>query len=439
MMLIWAGATQAQINTAAGSVTSCPGDTVVPINVTNCNGIGAISLVLTFDNTKLTYLDTLNLSPALSGGMLMINSVGNKVIISWIRTTAANLGNSTLVKLKFHATTSTTTLAWDTQTPGNCEYSDVLGNILPSTYTNGTLTINQPPLINTQPVNQTALVGQNPSFSVSAVGTNLTYLWQRSTDGGTIWTDLTNTAPYSGVTTATLSITNALLTYNGHKFRCKLKGKCTPEIFTYVVTLTVIYPITTTLPTPATGFCPGNITVPITVTNFTGVAAFSLTFAFNPACLAFTGYQALNGALAGGNFVFNDSGGYVYMTWSSTTAASFGNGTLVELLFTGVTGTSPLVWDVFTEGNCEYTTVAGTEITSVFVNGSETIYGLPAVTVHPTNKTIAKGQNTSFSVATTGSGLSHLWQVSTNNGVTFTDLTNSGYYSNVTTTTMTII
>ena len=438
LMLIWAGAIQAQINTAAGPVTSCPGDTVVPINVTNCNGVGAISLVLTFDNTKLTYLSYLDLNPALSGGMLMINSSGNKVIISWIRTTAANLGNSTLVKLKFNAIPSTTSLAWDTQTPGNCEYSDVLGNILTSTYTNGTLTINQPPFINTQPVSQTALVGQNTSFTVSATGTNLTYLWQRSTDGGTIWTDLANTAPYSGVTTATLTITNALLTYNGHKFRCKLKGKCTPEILSNVVTLTVIYPITTTLPTPATGFCPGSIIVPVTVTNFTGVAAFSLTFAYNPACLAYTGYQALNGALSGGNFVANASGGKIYMTWSSTTAATFGNGTLVELGFTAVTGTSPLAWDVVTEGNCEYTALNGTEITSVFVNGSETIYGLPDVTADPTNKTIAKGQNTSFSVSTTGSGLSHLWQVSSNNGSTFTDLTNSGYYSNVTTPTMTV-
>jgi hypothetical protein len=438
LMLIWAGAIHAQINTTAGSVTSCPGDTVVPINVTNCNGIGAISLVLTFDNTKLTYLSFLDLNPALTGGMLMINSAGNKVIISWIRTTAANLGNSTLVKLKFNATTSTTTLAWDTQTPGNCEYSDVLGNILPSTYTNGTVTINQPPAINTQPVNQTALVGQNPSFSVSASGTNLTYLWQRSTDGGTIWADLTNTAPYSGVTTSTLTITNALLTYNGHKFRCKLKGRCTPEITSYVVTLTVIYPITTTLPTPATGFCPGSITAPVTVTNFTGVAAFSLTFSYNPYCLTYTGYQTLNGALSGGNFVINASGGYVYMTWSSTTAATFGNGTLVELLFTGVAGTSPLVWDVATEGNCEYTTLSGAEITPVFVNGSETIYALPTVTVHPTNKTIAKGQNTTFSVTATGSGLSYIWQYSANNGVSFYDLTNSGYYSNVTTPTMTV-
>ncbi len=436
LMATWVGSTQAQINTTAGSVTSCPGDTLVSINVTNCNGIGAISLVLNFDNTKLTYLGYQNLNPALTVGMLIINATGNKVVISWANTTAANIGNSTLVKLKFNAVTSTTTLSWDTQTSGNCEYSDVNGNILPATFTNGTVTINQLPVINTQPANQTALVGQNTSFSVSAIGTGLAYLWQLSTNGGSTWSDLTNVAPHSGVTTPTLNITNALLTYNGYKYRCRLTGTCAPVIYTNVVTLSVINPITTTLPTAS--FCPRDTIVPVTVTNFTGVAAFSLTFSYNTACLTYTGFRTLNPALSGGTFVANASGGKVYMTWSSTTAASFGNGTIVELKFTAVTGTSPLVWDVLSEGYCEYTALSGSLITSVFVNGNETIYSLPAVTVHPTNKIIAKGQNTTFSVTATGTGAGYLWQVSTNGGSSFSDLTNGGYYSNVTTATMTI-
>jgi hypothetical protein len=436
LIVILAGSLQAQINTAAGTVTSCPGQIVVPVNVTNCNGVGAISLVLNFDNTNLTYTGYQNLNVALTAGLLIINSTGNKVVISWANTVAINLGNSTMVELKFNALPSTTNLAWDTQTSGNCEYSDVNGNILPATFTNGTATVNQPPLINTQPANQTVLVGQNTSFSVSATGTGIAYLWQMSTNGGGIWTDMTNVSPYSGVTTSTLSITNALLSYNGYKYRCRLTGTCAPVINTNEVTLTVVNPITTTLPTAS--FCPGNIVVPVTVTNFTGVAALSLTFSYNESCLTYTGYQTLNGALSTGTFVANASGGKVYMTWSSTTAATFGNGTLVELLFTAATGTSSLAWDLLIEGNCEYTNLSGVFITPVFVNGNETIYALPAVTVNPVNKVIAKGQNTTFSTTATGSGLSYLWQVSTNNGVTFTDLTNSGYYTNVTTSTLNI-
>ena len=437
-MAIWAGSGHAQINTTAGTVTSCPGDTVVSINVTNCNGVGAISLVLNFDNAKLTYVDFLDLNAALSGGLLIVNSTGNKVVFSWARTTVANIGNGTLFKLKFTAIPGTSSLIWDTQTSGNCEYSDVNGNVLPSTYTNGSVIINQPPLINTQPIDKTVLVGSNTSFTVSAGGTGLSYLWRCSTNGGIAWTDLTNTPPYSGVTTATLGITNAQLTYNGYKYACRVRGTCSPEIITDPATLTVINPITTTLPTAS--FCPGNIVVPVGVTNFTGVGAFSLSFTYNASCLTYTGYQNLNGALglSGSIFVANASGGKVFMTWSYAPGATFGNGTLIELLFTAAPGTSPLAWDLANEGSCEYTLQNGSEFNSVFVNGSETIYSLPAVTVNPTNKVIAKGQNTSFSVSATGSGLAYLWTVSTDGGINFSDLSNGGYYSNVTTSTMNI-
>ena len=43
---------------------------------------------------------------------------------------------------------------------------------------------------------------------------------QISTNGGSTWNDLTNSPPYSGVTTATLSLTNLTLAYNGYKYRC---------------------------------------------------------------------------------------------------------------------------------------------------------------------------------------------------------------------------
>ncbi len=436
LMVLLSGAAVAQINTTATSVTSCPGPVVVPVTVTNCNGVGAISLILNFDNTHLTYTGYQNLNAALTVGMLIINSAGGKVVISWANTTATNLGNSTMVELKFTAVTSTTSLAWDTQTPGNCEYSDVNGNILPSTYASGIATINQVPVINTQPVDQIVLVGQNTSFTLSAAGTSIACLWQLSTDGGTLWNDLTNTAPYSGVTTPTLSLTTATLAYNGYKFRCRLTGTCTPVIYSNVVTLSVINPITTTLPTQS--ICPGSITVPLTVTNFTGVAAFSLTLSYNPAFMTYTGYQTLNVALSGGTLFANASGGKVYLTWASTAAASFGAGTIVELLFTGIAGTSSLSWDTSNAGNCEYTTLGGTEITGVFVNGSQTVYDIPAVTLNPSGVIVAKGQNTSFTTAASGSGLAYLWQLSTNGGGLWTNLSNGGSYTNVTNPTMNI-
>lgn len=431
------GLQQAQpIATTAGTVTSCPGEIAVPINVTNFNGVGAISLMLNYPNTVLTYVGYQNLNAALTTGYLIVNSTGSKVIISWASTTPANIGTGTLMQLRFNAVPGSGGLNWDTSITGNCEYSDANGNILPATFTNGTVTINQPPLINTQPINMTALVGQNTSFSIGAIATGIIYQWQISTNGGSSYSNLSNNSTYSGVATATLGITSVTLAMNGYKYRCIISGTCTPAATSNGATLTVVNPITTTLPT--TSICPGNIVVPVTVANFTPVAAFSLVFSYNTSVLTYTGFQNLNTNLSGGSFVGNATGGKIYLTWSRTTAATIASGTIVELLFSAATGTSSLTWDTQTAGNCEYSDLNGNPITSVFVNGAITTFGLPTVLTHPTNKTIAKGQNTNFSITASGSGLTYLWQVSTNGGSSYSDLSNGGVYSNVTTTTMNI-
>ncbi len=436
-VIVWQGLANAQtINTAAPAVTNCPGTVVVPLNVTNCNGVGAISLVLTFDNTVLTFLDYQNLNAALSGGSLVVNNAGNKVYISWARSTAASVGNGVLLDLRFTGITGTAYLNWDNLTSGNCEYADVNGAVLPSSYTNGTATVRQIPVIGTQPVDKVVLVGQNTSFSVSASGTGLEYLWQVSTDGGNIWADLTNAAPYSGVTTATLSVTSATLSLNGYKYRCRLTGTCPPVINTNVVLLTVYNPVTTTLPTNSV--CPGSIVVPVTVNNFAAVSAFSLVFSYDPATLTYTGTQNLNAALSGGSFVANAINGKVYLSWTWATGATIASGTIVEVLFTAVTGSSSLNWDLTTPDNCEYISTSGNELPVIFVNGSQTIYGIPLVTSHPANKIIAKGQNTSFSTTATGSGLTYLWQVSSNGGGAWSNLTDVAPYSGVSSPTLSV-
>lgn len=425
------------IMTTAGSVTGCPGEIVVPINVTECNGVGAISLMLNYDNAFLTYNGYQNLNAALTTGLLIINSTGTKVIVSWASTTPANIGTGTLVQLKFTAIPGSGTLAWDTGVPGNCEYADNLGNILPATFTNGDITINTPPAITVQPVNKTVLAGLNTGFSLSADGTGLAFQWEVSIDGGATWTDLVNNTVYSGVETPNLNLTGVPITYNQNQYRCRISGTCPSEIYSDEVILTVVIPVTTTL--SASSICPGSAIIPVTVTGFQSVAAFSLVFSYDTTVLTYTGYQALNPLLApSGTFVANAQGGKVYLAWSSTGAVSAGDGTLVELLFTAVTGTSNLTWDLVTPGNCEYSYLNGNPIPANFVNGSRVVYGVPTIVTQPVNRTIAKGQNTTFSVTATGAGLTYQWQSSPEGGSIWTDLSNGGYYSNVTAATLNI-
>ncbi|MEO6992278.1 MAG: immunoglobulin domain-containing protein [Lacunisphaera sp.] len=77
------------------------------------------------------------------------------------------------------------------------------------------------PIITAQPLDQTNMVGQNAVFTLTVIGTPTpVYQWQRSTNGGTTWTDLANDATYGGTTTATLTVTHVALVMQGDKFQC---------------------------------------------------------------------------------------------------------------------------------------------------------------------------------------------------------------------------
>jgi hypothetical protein len=119
--------------------------------------------------------------------------------------------------------------------------------------------------------------------------------------------------------------------------------------------------------------CPGNVVVPIAVTNCNNVAAISLTLQYNTSVLTYTGYQNANAAIASGFLVVNASNGQVQLGWFSMTPASVANGTLLEYKFTGVIGSSSLNWNLTTPGACAYTDINNVPINSVFVNGNVNI------------------------------------------------------------------
>ena len=93
---------------------------------------------------------------------------------------------------------------------------------------NITITVNARPEVTSQPVNVTLCAGTAASFTVAGVGAGLTYQWQESTNGGASYSNLANTAPYSGVTTATLNINPTTAAMNGYRYRCVLSGTCAP-------------------------------------------------------------------------------------------------------------------------------------------------------------------------------------------------------------------
>ena len=93
---------------------------------------------------------------------------------------------------------------------------------------NITLNINQRPTVTVQPVNVTSCATTTATFSVTGTGTNVTYQWQESINGGLSYTNLGNFAPYSGVTTPTLVINPVTVAMNGNRYRAVLSGTCPP-------------------------------------------------------------------------------------------------------------------------------------------------------------------------------------------------------------------
>ena len=102
------------------------------------------------------------------------------------------------------------------------------------------LTAPMAPSITTEPVSQAVVVGNNVLFTAAAAGTApITYHWQVSADGGSTWTDVPASSPYSGQATGTLTITGATMSMNGYQYRCVASNGVNPDATSNAATLTV--------------------------------------------------------------------------------------------------------------------------------------------------------------------------------------------------------
>jgi hypothetical protein len=368
--------------------------------------------------------------------------------------------------------------------------------------TDGTAAFNLPPgpSITTQPVNVSVCTGTNTSFTVAATGaTNLTYQWQMSTDGGVNWNGLSNIAPYSGVTTATLTITGVTAGLNNNRYRVVLNSGCVAP--TTVNSNGAILTIATSTPTitsqPAnTTVCSGSNAI------FTVVASgVSLTYNWQvstdgggtwnnvspvvtTATLTLTAvtigmnnnqYRAVVTGNCGAPSSVNSNGGVLTVTTGGLAITSQPSATTVcagaNASFTvAATGSSLTYnWQVSTDGGTTWNNVSPAVTTptltltgvTVAMNNNQyrcvltstgtcsgtatsspatlTVNSLPAITTQPTNSVICTGANTSFTVAGTGTGVSYQWQVSTTGCAgTFVNLANGAPYSGVNTSTLNI-
>jgi len=138
-----------------------------------------------------------------------------------------------------------------------------------------TVTVSNPVVITTQPVNRTVCTNGTTSFTVAATGSGVTYQWQVSTDAGNTFTNITNNANYSGATTATLTITNPPVAWNGYQYRVLVNGvlPC-PSVPSNKVVLTVNpLPTISITAAPYRNLLPG-LTTALTATSSPAAATY---------------------------------------------------------------------------------------------------------------------------------------------------------------------
>lgn len=366
------------------TVQTAPVITNQPVASTICGGSGA-SFSVTANGSNLTYQWQES-----TNGCTTWNNIANAGIYSG-------------------ATTATLTISAAPVTMNGYAYRCVVsGSCTPAATTTGciTLTVNTPINITAQPANVTICAGSNTSFSVTATGSTPGYQWQLSTDGGTTWNNISNGGVYSNATTATLNLTGVTAGMSGYRYRVVVSG-----------------------------------VAPCAAVNSNGTAALTVQTA-----PSVTGQAADVTLCVGGSNIFSitAAGSNLSYQWQVSTD---GGNTYTTLSngapYLGVT-TASLTVSPLTAAMNNYRyhcIVSGSCTPAALSNGAIlTVISPVTITTQPAASTaICSTGNTSFTVAGSSTvSIIYQWQVSTDGGATWTNVTNAAPYSGATTATLTI-
>jgi hypothetical protein len=317
------------------------------------------------------------------------------------------------------------------------------------------------------PTSVVVCVGSATNIEVTTVGSNISYQWQVSTDGGITWNDIADGAEYTGVNTSTLTILNGNASMAGYIYRVVYGNDCasnnSPSVAVVIGTSTTI----TSQPVSATACSGDNVSFVVGLSDVTPVqwqssldggatwndipGATTETLDLSSVLAALNGSQ-YRVALAGCNgTVYSDvatltvtASAEITAQPTSTFACDGADATF------SVTATGDAVayqWQVSTDGGTTWTDIAGATGASYTVNGvassdngnqyqvvvsntcatvtsdaaTLTVGSTAAITTQPSDVTACEGSNATVSVVATNAG-SYQWQVSTDGGATWNDI-----------------
>ncbi|WP_290842187.1 fibronectin type III domain-containing protein [Flavobacterium sp.] len=271
-----------------------------------------------------------------------------------------------------------------------------------------TVTVNAP-ITSTNPTTQTVVTGSNTSFSVTASGAITGYQWMVSTDGGDVFENVVDGAPYSGATTNTLTITNTPDTFNENMYMVVISAAAPCAAFESAAA---------TLNVGDTGITqdPAGVTL---CTSGNGQAVFTVV---------------PSGTVTSYTWQVDSGLGYVTIANGASGNLTYSGATTAQLTVDGINfSNSGLNFRVIVTGPANGATSNPASLT---VNQGIAINTQPAG-----SSTCYSSGSTTFSVDASGGVASYQWQYSAN-GITFSNVVNGtpagATYTNATTATLTV-
>ncbi|MFZ4398922.1 MAG: ice-binding family protein [Bacteroidales bacterium] len=404
---------------------NAPVITVEPINKSVCAG-NSISFSVTATGTALNYQwrkGTVNL---INGGHIT--------------------GATTALLSINPANISDTSSNYNVIVSGGCTPND--------TSINASLVVNTSPLIITEPINKIACVGSLVNFSVLATGSGLTYQWRKGT------VNLINGGSISGATSDTLKFNPMLISDTASNYNVIITGSCLPKDTSINVSLMPgTAPVITIEPVNKTACAGSSVNFSVTATgsvysyqwrkgnlnlsnggSISGATSALLTIypvnisdtatnynvivtggcvpndtsvnaslVVNAATIITT--EPVNHTVCAGsavNISVNATGTSLTYQWRKGNVNLINGGNI-----SGVTSDTLKINPVnVTNAASNYNVIVTGACTpnDTSINSSLVVNSSAIITKEPVNQTVCAGSSASFSVVSTGTGLTYQWR-----------------------------
>ena len=214
-----AGATSATLNLNAVTLANAGAYHVVVTGTCNTVTSSCATLVVNSPVTISAQPANVDICLPLNTASFSVTAAGTGLTYQWQVNTGAGFTNIT------GETNATLNLTGIIASMNGYLYRVVLNGTCTTNLNSASaiLAVNSPVLITVHPDSIDVCAGSVTSLTVVATGSTITYQWQVSINGGP-FVNVTNTAPFSGATTATLNINPLSTALNGYVFHVIVSG-----------------------------------------------------------------------------------------------------------------------------------------------------------------------------------------------------------------------